>query len=399
MKIAYTNAYIVLAVLLSLDSLLKVNIGAFYIQLGLFWILLILAHEVARQPLKNKKVSIGFGADGFSFIIFLYFLAHALLADNLTVYLKLLSYALIFFFVYWFIIRSFHKVNWEKVAFAAMIFLLFTGFFQYFLFKLTGIQLLLRGLEESYYHGDAGFDQRMRGFYLEPNWFGLSLYCWAYLYFSSTKYVKRPKKLLLLFLVCLAFYLSGNRLIYVLALLLCVGYFLDALLPRFKWRLVPLLLVAFTTIAYFYISVQFTDLEDRSALARTYTAANALIYFTSLTSFNQFFGVGFSDWGALSNQLGFSWSNPYQDQELTRRDNAEVYVFLVEMGVTVFIIFALDLLRIGNTRARQIDKVFVCSIYLSGLFYPVFQFLMYLIPFMVVRARVYAKPEGGAPNQ
>lgn len=398
MKIAYTSAFIVLGILLSFDSLLKVSIGGLYIQLGLFWVLLVLGVEAARQPLTKNKIAIGFGRDWFSFVIFLYFVSHIFLANSPTIYLKLLSYVLIFFFVYWFSIRSFWKVNWKKVALAATIFLLITGFFQYFLYKLTGFQLLLRGLEESYYHGDAGFDQRMRGFYLEPNWFGLSLYCWAYLYFSSCDRVLSYKNITLLLLIALALFLSGNRLIYVLISILSFGYFLDVFFSHLKWRLVPLLLVAVTTLAYFYISVQFTDLNDRSAIARTYTAANVLLYFNSLNLFEQVFGVGFSDWGALSNQLGLSWSNPYQDQDLTRRDNAEVYVFLLEMGIAVFAIFAIDLLRIGNARARHIDKIFVCTIYLSGLFYPVFQFLMYLIPLMVVRAKIYSRDENNTSN-
>jgi len=142
---------------------------------------------------------------------------------------------------------------------------------------------------------------------------------------------------------------------------------------------------------FVYLSFNQDFIQDRSSLARTFTAYNAITYLFDHDFTTIFFGVGFSNWGYYSNFLEFSWSNSTFDQSLTRRDNSEFYVFLFEQGIFVFLLFAFDLIRVGFKSNKYLDSVFIALIYVSGLFYPIYSFLMYMIPLMIVRGRVFCR--------
>jgi len=386
-------AYIVITSL-CLDSLLKIPVGENYLHFSIILSLAFIFFLGLQRPGSTLRRVGAVANDKGLLLIATYAAVHVVFAMNISVFFTLYLY--IAFFVLMYIIANIlsDKVNWRSAAEYALILLIVTGFVQYALANLFGFQLELRGLDASYYSGKGDLGYRMRGFFLEPNWFGLALYSWLYLYIRETeRFNKRFSVVATLALATL--YISNNRLILVLVCLL----FLGLVIPKRSKVLNTFFALGCVIAAvalYLLFSVDDGGIEDRSATARLYTSAAILTRWNESDLLTKIIGNGFSNWGFYSNKFGFSKSNYLMDQSLTRRDNAEIYVFLFEMGVLSFLIFGYDILRQARRSIHKLDLLFVCSIYLSGLFYPVFTFIYYLFPYLVVRAKLNAQVRGRA---
>lgn len=376
-------------ILISFDSLLKIGVQPFYLQAGILTAFgaLIVSYLMNNSP-KYKP-------DHAVLLIAAYIAVHYFLALNTFVYLVCAAYFGTFLSLYTLIRRTHRQVNWQKISRTAVIILLATGYTQYFLINALDIQIELRDISASYYAEKGNLGTRMRGFFLEPNWFGLSLFGWGFLYIFKTKTYKRIDTLII-FLAIIAIYLSDNRLIFVLSLYILVMFYICGRFPKLS-KFAPFLTVSAAMSLFIGVSVYFPEIADRSAAARTYTMARVWQAWTQADIATQIFGYGFSNWGHYSNAWSLSWSNFRLDQSLARRDNAEVYVFLFEMGIISFIIFAADLIFIGKKAKQPLSAVFVSAIYISALFYPIYNFLMYLIPLMVIRHEIIQQADTRSP--
>ncbi len=376
-----------ITIMLCFDSVLKVPIGPIFMQPGILIGLLTLLLISLSKFNSNKPSLIKNLPDKPTLLLVIYAATHIALAKNLDVFFAIFSYLLIYVLMCTMINYAYSYVNWRKIAKLAVILLVATGAIQYIFINFFNFQLELRGLDSSYYVNKGNLGTRMRGFFLEPNWYGLALFSWLFLYY----YKQQKKKLAdyaLTFLAIYCLYLSENRTIFILLVLSAFGIYAGPYIKAFrKW--VPFIIVAAATIIYFYFSASGSDLNDRSAMARTYTAANIINIWLSDSPILKIIGHGLSNWGFYSNSLEFSRSNFTFDQALTRRDNAEIYVYLFEMGLICFIIFAYDLITIGKKSKSLALPIFVACIYLSSLFYPIYGFIMYLIPLMVVRCEIF----------
>ncbi|WP_425054907.1 hypothetical protein [Pseudomonas abyssi] len=371
------------SILICLDSLLKINLGSFHLQLGVAIILL--ASPLIFLSLKSEPTTL----DATYFVLLIYIFLNFPFAINKDVFLTGLSYVLIFTILYKTIGRVSRFINWERVSTFALLTLIITGFFQYSLINIFDHQLELRGIDASYYQHKGNLGYRMRGFFLEPNWFGLTLFSWSFLFiYKKASFSTIDFLILLLTAVCI--YLSENRLIYILYLYIITMFFFSKRAESLS-KLVPVLSVSVAIFIYILLSISGLDLTDRSAAARTYTMAQTWNVWIESSLIEKIFGYGFSNWGYYSNLWELSWSNYRFDQALTRRDNAEIYVFLFEMGLASIILFMVDLFFIGKKSKKPILPIFISSIYISSFFYPIFNFLFYLIPMMVVRHEILKK--------
>lgn len=377
----------IIVFLMCFDSVLKIPAGPIFIQsgilLGLFALLMIfLTKANSGHSSLSKNVP-----DKPTMILLLYALFHVALAKNIDVYFAILSYLLIYAAMYTLVSYSYKYVNWRKVSKLAVVLLIATGLIQYISINALGVQLELRGIDSSYYVDKGNLGTRMRGFFLEPNWYGLALFSWLFLYYYKQQYKKwTDYTLIALAIACL--YLSENRTIFILLIICALSIHTEPYIKSFR-RLIPIVTVGLAAFVYFYFSISETDFSDRSAIARTYTAANIINMWLADNPLTKLIGHGLSNWGYFSNSLEFSRSNFTYEQPLTRRDNAEIYVYLFEMGAIAFIIFAYDLLVIGKKSKYLPLPIFVACIYLSSLFYPIYGFIMYLIPLMVIRCEIF----------
>lgn len=371
-----------MAFLMCLDSLLKVNIAGFYIQAGIFFTLVILVLMCVDKKYKfetkiikkDKTIILFFVLIGIGFPS----------AINLSVYFKMLFYFLIFTLMYIYVSNGYRCVGIERLSYICILVLCATGLIQYGLANIFSIQIELRGIQSNHYENLAN---RMRGFFLEPNWYGLILFSWLFIYVRSLDSLKfGSTSLILIAGVCLV--LSGNRLIYFFLLILCIVWLFKGISENFK-RMIPVVFLVLSGGLFVYLSMAGGLEGDRSAAARFYTGYNVISTMLSYPIDIQLMGRGFSNWGWFSNELELSWSNYLFDQSLTRRDNSEIYVILFEMGYLGALLFVYDSWFLGGKKEADIlDIVYVVCMYVAGMFYPIYQFLMYMVPLMIVRSRV-----------
>lgn len=386
MKITTIVAIIVTA--FCLDSLLKFDVGGMYLQLGVLLLLLIPIWYFLVDRQQNNTNNIRLPADLLIALLFFQMLAQFTIAKNFAAYLVVFSYFIIYIFEYWCIYLIHDRVDWRKLARLALLILIFSGLLEYILKSYLGINIFLRDMGAEYFENKGPLGVRMRGFYLEPNWYGLMMFSWVYLYLRGATRITVENSIIVgLCLVCL--YLSDNRttlgLLIVLGLYSRVRRFLGVL----QW-LMPAVILAIVTAFYVHYSIHCDEVVDRTASARLCTSGNIIAIWRNSDLKSQLFGFGFSNWGYYSNDLGFSRSNYLREQALTRRDNAEFYVFLFEMGLASMAMFAADLLLIGKKARRSMDAMFVVAIYISGFFYPIYMFIVYIVPLTVVRAKIFA---------
>lgn len=386
MKISAILGIIVTA--FCLDSLLKFDVGGMYLQLGVVLLLLIPIWYYFLDRSGNRLSGTWLPSDILIALLFFQMAAQFIIAKNYAVYFVVLSYFIIYMFEYWCIWLIHDQVDWRKLARLALSILIFSGLLEYTLKTYLGINIFLRDMGAEYFENKGPLGVRMRGFYLEPNWYGLMMFSWLYLYLRGTSRLTAENFVIVgLSLFCL--YLSDNRttmgLLIILGLYSRVRRYLGAL----QWFM-PAAILAIATAFYVHYSIHCDQVVDRTASARLCTSGNVIAIWRDSELKSQLFGYGFSNWGYYSNDLGFSRSNYLREQALTRRDNAEFYVFLFEMGLMSMLIFAADLLWIGKKAKRSMDAMFVVAIYISGFFYPIYMFIVYIVPLTVVRAKIFA---------
>ena len=382
MRISIASTLYVVVFLTCFDSLLKASVAGFYVQAG---IIIAMAALLAMLADKNYHFNEKIVKKDNTIIIFYILIAIGLPnAVHLAVYFKMLFYFLVFTLVYIYVSESSGSVNIQRLSSICVLTLCVTGIFQYGFADIFSMQLELRGVQSEHYYYLAN---RMRGFFLEPNWYGLILFSWLFVYVRSLERLALyPIFLIALSVSCL--FLSENRLIYFFLALFIFVYFFGGLAGRLR-RFIPVVILLSSGGLFLYLAMAGGLDGDRSAAARFYTGYNVVSTMLSYPLDAQLLGKGFSNWGWFSNELELSWSNYLFDQSLTRRDNSEIYVVFFEMGYLGLLLFIYDGWFLGSKReADTLDVVFLMCMYIAGMFYPIYQFLMYMLPMMIVRNRV-----------
>jgi len=381
-RISLAVTIYVMALLMCFDSLVKVDVFGLYIQAGVFFsiLILVLMGVDRRYKFRSKVIT----KDRTIIIFFLLIGASFPLAINIDVYFKMVAYFIMFAAIYIYISEVVVLIDVESLSAMCLIILCMTGVVQYLLVSVFSVQMELRGITADHYYY---IENRMRGFFLEPNWYGLILFSWLFVYMRSLKRLSLMSILLIsMAIVCL--FLSENRLIYLFSAILIFLFFCGSQLRKYR-RVIPLLVLLLSGGLFIYLSVAGGLDGDRSAAARFYTGYNVISTMLSSSFQDQVIGKGFSNWGWYSNDFEFSWSNYLFDQPLTRRDNSEIYVIFFEMGYLGVMLFIYDSWFLsGRENANTLDVVFLICMCISGMFYPIYQFLMYMVPMMIVRSRV-----------
>lgn len=372
----------------SLDGLFKVHVQNIYLHVSLVIAALWIAYRLLATRFRFIRCGIlRLAKDPPLCFYTILMCLHLLLAKDLRVYVFEMLPWLVFIGLY--ALLATINIDWGPLSRMALWMVILGGAVQYSLARGLGIQIALR--DPNYLYGGE-FGTRMRGFFLEPNYFGLILFSWLYVNLSTRGRFCRSD-IPLTILSVLALILSGNRMV-LLAVILLVAFSVGGKFTFNLKRWIPILCVLLFAFAYWYCSIHSGEVIDRSARSRLGTSANILSLWLRSNWQHRILGYGFSNWGLFSNQLGFSVENRQLSWSLTHRDAAEVFVFLFEMGAVSLAIAVYDVIFVSLRATKQSDALFVALIYMTAFFYPVYQFIYYMIPFIIVRVRI----ADGAPK-
>lgn len=385
-------------ILFSLDSLIKINFDDFRIHISH---LLIIVVVIASFASSKKWVSNYARHNKTIIFLLVYLLLHVFFANDLKTYIVVLSYFILAVLTHVAIYTYANKINFSYFFKISLIILIGTGAAQYLLQNAFNYQLTLGGLSDDYYSDGGSIAERMRGFFLEPNWYGLYLAASVIGYMITTTQPKKTVYLLSLSIICL--YLSGNRLTLYFSLLSIAVYFYEKMVHRVpKTILMGACLVPMALLLILTFSTSLSDSvgDDRSASARSVTALKTATFIQSNFSPTAIlFGNGLSTWGEVSLQENLS-SRATAERSKTARDTSESYVVLFELGIIGVILFLLDFRATWRLAARRPESsqiiIMTMLVFNAAFYYPIFYFMMYLAPYYA--ARTYCTIRSGQTN-
>lgn len=385
-------------VLFSLDSLIKINFDDFRIHISHLLILVIVLASFASP----KKWVTNYARHNKTIIFLLaYLLIHVFFANDLKTYVIVMSYFILAVMTHIAIFTYANKINFSYFFRISLILLISTGFAQFLLQNIFNYQLTLGGLSDDYYSDGGSIADRMRGFFLEPNWYGLYLAASLIGYMITASQPRKTVYLLSLSIICL--YLSGNRLTLYFSLLSITVYFYEKNFHRIpKTALMSACLAPMALLLILTFSTSLADSvgDDRSASARSVTALKTVTFIQSNFSIPSIFlGNGLSTWGEASLQENLS-SRATAEKSKTARDTSESYVVLFELGLIGVLLFLLDFRATWNLAARRPESsqiiILTMLVFNAAFYYPIFYFMMYLAPYFA--ARTYCTIKSGQPN-
>ncbi len=378
--------------LFSLDSLIKINLEDFRIHIS--HLLLIIA--MALSAISTRKWLKQYARQNRTIIFLLIYLSlHAFIATDLKTYIVVLSYFILAIMTHAAIFTYANKINFNLFFKRTLTLLVATGFAQYLLYVVFNYQISLGGLSDTYYIDGGSIANRMRGFFLEPNWYGLYLAS-AFIGYIMTTHEKRPSTLLIaLSFTCL--YLSENRLTLYFVLLSTSIFFYEKHAHKIQKHL--LITVCLAPII-FLLALTFSDTlsgaagDDRSVSARSVTVLKTATYIEKNFSLpSLLFGNGLSTWGEVAYQENLS-SRASPEKSKTSRDTSESYVVVFELGLVGAFLFFLDFYATCNMTTKRTEKtqmiILVSLVFCAAFYYPTFYFMMYLAPYFA--ARTYCSP-------
>jgi hypothetical protein len=379
MSIRKSYLLIFVCVMFALDSLVKLSLPGFRIHPAHFFII-VATFFIIITPI-GRTQAVDFIKENVVLVFFFSFcLLQIIQAESLRQYLLYNSRSLL----------SFHYVFTLLICLV-----LLGGGVQYLLNLVFGYHLALGGIDTAYYLKSSSVDSRMRGFFLEPNWFGLFLTFSFVGYALTIKKVSTNSVFLLFFSVMLCSYLSGNRLSnYFVILTVCIFIFGEKY-P--KYTFLNVIVFGLLPVIYFLISLNFFNggdisVDDRSLSARTITASRVIDYvITNSGWFNIIFGHGLSNWSNVALENGLTIRSSSLESGAALRDTSETYVLFIEHGLLGCGLLLLDLVlfvRRAYSRNRVLASyaaITATFLLCSAFYYPIFFFMMYLAPYFLIR--------------
>lgn len=375
-----------LLMMFSLDSLLKFTFGDSNLHVSIVLLTIIGLFAIILNPSFFAKWC---KANPYLVAFFFYSLFSFPISINSLAYFKIISYQIVFVLICFSIFHYSRSIDYLKVFRCSIYFLFISGITQWFLYHVFNFQITLLDMQSEYYVSGGSIEQRLRGFFLEPNWFGIAILTTFIAYDINSK-VDREWKVLAA-ITFLVVYLSDNRLIlflysFYLALSVVSLYGINAAKISICLMLSVNLMLMWMLFngEYFY--------DDRSISARSVTFDNVIFFIKDLPLINLFFGHGLSNWGSYSNEYGLSVLNFRGDQNVSSRDSSELSVILFEQGYAGVALLLMDLFLKIKQVFYVIDyserfKYFFMLLLVPALalIYPIYTFMPYMIGYITVR--------------
>ena len=362
------------------DSLLKIDLG-FQIHIGILLMLAVNAYFLLTKPTK-LKISLNKEQAFLIFILFSlltgYFRQTAG-ALQISIYLLIaLNVALFCQYSRPFLNKShFRWFQWLMII---------SGLIQFGAFKLFGYQIAF--IDPEHYEKGYSVTHRLRGFFIEPNWYAIAFAFNSLLLFGNELKQTFKQYWLLSLLTLVVMVLNGT--IATMAVLLLVYAW-----PVFKARPIRGLFL-FAIMASVLVAV----LSFRASLSQSADNASALNHGSRIKPLirvinyqydnkplNVIFGNGLGSWGthAVGNRLSVLVYEPGK----AVRDGSELPVFIFEVGVIGTLLFLLYLLsKFKSVSDSQFHiRGAVLLFFVSFLLYPTLKFWMYMPYFFYAVSR------------
>jgi hypothetical protein len=363
---------------IALDSLLKVNFGL-KVHLGLFFILIcnvlffLKDHNRFFTGMKNDKAF-------FFFVVYCFISGYFYSAAGFyQIFIYLLMATNLCLFVY------FTASHWNyRVFYAFQWLLIITGIIQFLVYKIFGYQITF--IDAEHYMKGSSVSGRLRGFFIEPNWYAIAISFNTFLLFGKDiiKYFYEHK--ITVFLTFIAMILNGT-----FATLGIVLIFY--MIPLIKSNPVKGVSASLACILIFSGVFAFRGgLSEKDSFfnhsSRLLPIVRVLEFQDNKSFFDNFFGNGLGSWGtdAVYNRL----SVLVYEEKASARDGSETAVILFELGYIGLLMVLIDSLvllfksrKVGIHFAGGIVLFIVCLI-----FYPIFKFVMYMPYYFIIRYKV-----------
>ncbi|WP_289054450.1 hypothetical protein [Carboxylicivirga marina] len=366
------------------DSLLKISIG-FQIHVG---ILLTLSYNI---------IFLLFGKWGGYLNVFktnkilLLFLTYALISGIVNVGISSIK-----IFIYLFLMMNcylFFAVHSRKLRYTTVVrfqqIMIITGLFQFIAYKIFGWQINF--LDTEHYNTVQSYAHRLRGFFIEPNWFAIAFaFNTLLLIGNDLKSVWKKHRLLLLF-SGFVFLLNGSfGPLSILFLVVAWGFFKNSKVTGIVISVLSVSLIL--TIFSYRGKIQGREgVNVLNYYSRLTPIIRLIDYWESVDMAKIITGHGLGSWGTLAIREDLSVL--VYEENPTKRDASELPVFLFEFGLLGTFIFFLDSLLLYR-KCNSYDIVGKGAIILFliiFLLYPAFKFWMYMAYYFVLRQNINNK--------
>ena len=353
------------------DSLLKVDLG-FQIHLGILCILALNLYFALRKPNKFRG---GLNNDKL-FIAFIFFAMVSGAALSTPGYKQISIYLFIAFNVALFCHYSWPSIGQKQLLTFQWI-MITTGLIQFAAFKLFDYQIAF--IDAAHYEKGYSVTQRLRGFFVEPNWYAIAITFNTLLLYGRHVW-QRVKEYKWTTLITITVMLLNGTLT-TLAVLAFV-YFATAFRRNpIRGMMIGIVLTALVWAFLSYRASLLGNTDSNRVLnhsSRVMPVLRVAMYQSNQEWPKVFFGHGLGSWGtkAIENRL----SVLVYEVNATTRDGSELPVFLFEFGLLGTLLFLLYLLN-KYIRFHRDDfhlKGAVLLFFCCFALYPTLKFWMYM---------------------
>lgn len=387
MKISYSDIVKIIYLSFALDSLLKLDFG-FQIHIGVLLILVVNGYNILLKNKWNGVLNFH-KLDIFLVLFSVYLIINGLVLNGLPS---------LYHFFYFFIALNVYKFcsdNMELFTQKTLInfqwLMIITGIFQILVVYIFDHQINF--LPYDHYNKGGSVPFRLRGFFLEPNWFAIAFTFNSFLLIKNDFELFFKKHKSLMIFTILVMLLNGS--FATLGIIIGIyGYKYAMKRPVIS---IGIFLMA-SIVVFFMIKVRIEGSRDRKAGIRIfnhYSRFEPTIrtheYLQNSSWDKRWFGYGFGNWGTIAVREQISVLVFKEDPK--SRDGSEMPVFYFELGYIGVLIFLLDFVLLFFLIKKQ-------DIYLRGamllflvslVFYPIFKFWMYMPYYFIVRNKIIKK--------
>lgn len=367
----------------ALDSALKLDIGS-KVHVG---IAAILATNVLYLLTKPSLILKTITADYFFVLILAYCTLNGLILSQ-PGFLAILTYLLLALNVYIYVSATFKY--WDiKFFYYFQIILIATGLLQYLAFKIMGIQFSF--IDAEHYAKGSSVSHRLRGFFVEPNWFAIA-FTFNTLLLANNRLLEFIRKHpWIATLTCIVMILNGSlATIGILAIIYSIP-----MIKKNPVRGSLIMLLMLSIMAGVFSFRGSINQKGGSETALNYNSrwipfVRVIDYQTSHSLGTMLFGSGLGSWGtlAVNNRL----SALVFEEDIAARDGSELPVIIFELGVFGLVLLLLDTLILFFRCPKSefhirggIILFFICLV-----FYPTLKFWMYMPYYFYMRKLSYS---------
>lgn len=367
----------------ALDSVLKFG-GAFQVHIGILGILCISLAYFLSNP---KRTVAPLKKDATFTIFVTYCILNGLILQS-PGFFEILPYLLIAMTVCIYCHLTYKKTNFN-LFYCFQLVLIATGIVQYYLVLAHGYQISF--IDAEHYQKISSVSSRLRGFFIEPNWFAIALTFNTLLLVKDDPISFFRRNYIISLLTIIVMILNGS--IAPVALLFMAYSSPYIKRAPIKGAILGLLFFSLL-VAVFTFRAQLSE-QNQSATTLNYLSRwvplTRVIEFQSEGSLiNTILGNGLGSWGTLAvkNRL----SALVHEEDPASRDGSEVPVFIFELGIFGLIILIIDTAVMYRTALRtQYYLKAGILIFLAFLFlYPTLKFWMYMPYYFYLRAAIHA---------